>query len=57
MFLQSPSSIYIFSDSLFFLCVYSHSLAFVFIEPFPNFFREVRSLKWPVIIKNFALGL
>ena len=38
MFLQSRSSIYIFTDSLFFLCVYSHSLAFVFIEPFPNFF-------------------
>ena len=31
-----------------FFCVYSHSLAFVFIEPFPNVFREVRSLKWPV---------
>ena len=48
VFLQSRSSIYIFTDSLFFFCVYSHPFAFVFIEPFPNFFREVRSLKWPL---------
>ena len=27
------------------------------IFPFPNVFLEVRSLKWPVTIKNFALGL
>ena len=50
VFLQSRSSIYIFA---FFFCVYYH---FVFMEPFPNVF-EVRSLKWPVTIKNFALGL
>ena len=23
-------------------------------QPFPNFFREVGLLKWPVTIKNFA---
>ena len=37
VFLQSCSSINIFTDSLFFLSVYSHPLAFVFIELFPNF--------------------
>ena len=26
-------------------------------EPFANVFREVRLLKWPVTIKNFALAL
>ena len=26
-------------------------------QPFANVFREVRSLKWPVTIKNFALAL
>ena len=36
--LQLRSSIYIFTDSLFFFYVYSHSSALVFIEPFPNFF-------------------
>ena len=41
----------------FFFCVYSHSSAFVFIETFSNVFCEVCSLKWPVTIKNFALGL
>ena len=39
VFLQLRLSIHIFTDSLFFFfCVYSHSLAFVFIEPFPDFF-------------------
>ena len=57
VFLHSCSSIYIFTDSLFLFCAYSLPLAFVFIEPFLNVFREVRSLKWPVTIKNFALGL
>ena len=38
VFLQLRSSIYIFTDSLFFFFfVYSHSLAFVFIGLFPNF--------------------
>ena len=37
MFLQSHSSIYIFTDSIFFICVYFNSLAFVFSEPFPMF--------------------
>ena len=41
VFLQSRSSIYILTDSLFSFCVYSHSLAFVFSEPFPNVFRDV----------------
>ena len=26
-------------------------------QPFANVFREVRLLKWPVTIKNFALAL
>ena len=37
VFLQSHSSIYIFTDSIFFICVYCNSLAFVFSEPFPMF--------------------
>ena len=60
VFLQSRSSIYISTDLLlffFFFFFYSHSLALVFIERFPNFFREVCSLKWPVTIKNLALAL
>ena len=48
------SRVVVFTSSLFFFCVYYH---FVFIEPFPNVSRKVRSLKWPVTIKNFALGL
>ena len=45
------------NDSFFFFCVYFNSLGFVFSEPFPNVFREVRSLKWPVSIKNFTFCL
>ena len=48
---EKCSRVVVFTSSLIrfvFFCVYSHSLAFVFIEPFPNVFREVRSLKWPV---------
>ena len=26
-------------------------------QPFANVFREVRLLKWPVTMKNFALAL
>ena len=37
VFLQSHSSIYIFTDSIFFICVYFNSSAFVFSEPFPMF--------------------
>ena len=48
--------IHIFTDSPIFFCVYFHSLAFLFSESFPNVLREVCSLKWPVTIKNFALG-
>ena len=49
--------IVVFTSSLIHFFVYSHSLAVVFIEPFHNFFHEVHLLKWPVIIKNFALSL
>ena len=49
--------IVVFTSSLIHFFVYSHSLAVVFIEPFHNFFHEVRLLKWPVIIKDFALSL
>ena len=41
----------------FFLCVYCNSLGFVFSESISYVFREVRLLKWPVTINNFALGL
>ena len=43
--------------SLFFFCVYCNSLGFVFSESISYVFREVRLLKWPVTINNFALGL
>ena len=45
VFLHSRISIYIFTNLLLLFCVYSHSFAFVFIEPFPYVFREVRSRK------------
>ena len=40
----------------FFTVKFSTSVVLSY-QPFPNFFREVRLLKWPVTIKNFALGL
>ena len=54
------SHVVVFTSSLicfFFFCVYFNSLAFVVSKSFPNVFHEVRSLKWPGTIKNFAFGL
>ena len=48
---------YLLIGSLFFFCVYCNSLGFVFSESISYVFREVRLLKWPVTINNFALGL
>ena len=48
---------YLLIGSLFFFCVYCNSLGFVFSESISYVFREVRLLKLPVTINNFALGL
>ena len=41
----------------FFSFVFIVILGFVFSESISYVFREVRLLKWPVTINNFALGL